>query len=991
MINSTAFQTRARTIDHLGREQIADCPTAISELWKNAYDAYARMVGVHIYDSEYPVATIVDDGHGMNSHEFINKWLVVGTESKTDDTAQRKEEMNGLPYRVKQGQKGIGRLSCANLGSLLLIVSKRKSADFVASLIDWRLFENPYLFLMDIEVPVVDFHEKKELFSLLPQMFDKLIDNVLPVEGMSDRGKRINLAWDQFSNLEIANGKPITTYEAIQKTVVGTLFEEWHFGEWPLWRGESDQGTILVMSDIQTDLLAQLPKYDSGGHGKDSTIVQARDQFFQTLSNISDPFLSVPEKNAGKGVTEFSTKATARDRSRLKVIIEDQPPFDLTWLYELEHVVDGEFDERGIFTGKVKAFGNWLDKDVVVEPAVDIPTRKDSFIGPFSLKIGTYEQKLDSTSHSEETYRSFEAKSEQYAGFLVYRNGLRVMPYGREGTDFFQIEKRRTLHAGREFWSLRRLFGRVALDKFANPNLRDKAGREGIIDNKAAKVFRDLVINLLKTLARAYFGTDSELRSQTVPDRIHQYEQRKLEEGRSKQRSRVRQAFTKKLKDNEPIVNQIAERIVMLAEEVDHQGLNEEEHIIRFKHQIVSAKNDLKSLSLPPVPRSLGLAEERYHIYRGKVRKSKEMLDLLEQKILFSLDLIKPKSPREIAYAELNSHASFIHRRIRGWASEARSLIANEQERIQSLQEERNKLYHANTMPMLDELEAGKIKFSDLSKMLEEERDLQDSENSSLFESYVSVLKSLSENIDVASLLNHSDNLAESLKEEVDRLHALAQLGITVEIIGHEIESLERTVSDGLKSFPVDFKETSYFKDVSQGHEALIDRLRFLSPLKLSGPKTRTKITGSMIYEYILRFFQGKFDSQGVSLEISEGFLRFSLHDQPSRIYPVFINLVNNSLYWVEQASEERKVILLHVVNEHVVVSDNGPGVQLEDRENLFKLFFTKKVRGGRGVGLYLSRANLAASGHTIAYKSGGTPLLTGANFLIEFKGAKYD
>lgn len=32
MTQHVTFQTRARTIDHLGREQIADCPTAISEL-----------------------------------------------------------------------------------------------------------------------------------------------------------------------------------------------------------------------------------------------------------------------------------------------------------------------------------------------------------------------------------------------------------------------------------------------------------------------------------------------------------------------------------------------------------------------------------------------------------------------------------------------------------------------------------------------------------------------------------------------------------------------------------------------------------------------------------------------------------------------------------------------------------------------------------------------------------------------------------------------
>lgn len=78
MIESIAFQTRARTIDHLGREQIADCPTAISELWKNSYDAYARNVGLHIYDGDPAIAVIVDDGHGMNRDEFTSRWLVVG-------------------------------------------------------------------------------------------------------------------------------------------------------------------------------------------------------------------------------------------------------------------------------------------------------------------------------------------------------------------------------------------------------------------------------------------------------------------------------------------------------------------------------------------------------------------------------------------------------------------------------------------------------------------------------------------------------------------------------------------------------------------------------------------------------------------------------------------------------------------------------------------------------------------------------------------------
>ena len=130
MITSVAFQTKARTVDHLGREQIADTPTAISELWKNAFDAYARNVALDIFDGENPVAVIEDDGHGMNRDEFVNRWLVVGTKSKATSERTPVKDRNGLDPRPRQGQKGIGRLSCANLGPILLLVSKRRDQPF---------------------------------------------------------------------------------------------------------------------------------------------------------------------------------------------------------------------------------------------------------------------------------------------------------------------------------------------------------------------------------------------------------------------------------------------------------------------------------------------------------------------------------------------------------------------------------------------------------------------------------------------------------------------------------------------------------------------------------------------------------------------------------------------------------------------------------------------------------------------------------------------
>jgi len=46
------FKTRARTLDMLGRQQIAGIPTAISELFKNAHDAYASRVEIDYYRSD---------------------------------------------------------------------------------------------------------------------------------------------------------------------------------------------------------------------------------------------------------------------------------------------------------------------------------------------------------------------------------------------------------------------------------------------------------------------------------------------------------------------------------------------------------------------------------------------------------------------------------------------------------------------------------------------------------------------------------------------------------------------------------------------------------------------------------------------------------------------------------------------------------------------------------------------------------------------------
>jgi signal transduction histidine kinase len=74
------------------------------------------------------------------------------------------------------------------------------------------------------------------------------------------------------------------------------------------------------------------------------------------------------------------------------------------------------------------------------------------------------------------------------------------------------------------------------------------------------------------------------------------------------------------------------------------------------------------------------------------------------------------------------------------------------------------------------------------------------------------------------------------------------------------------------------------------------------------------------------------------------------------------------------------------MVDGVLLVGDSGPGIDPDDVDNLFELFFTRRLHG-RGVGLYLCRRTLAVGGHTIEYvKSGPLKVMPGANFAIRLR-----
>ena len=102
------FKTRARAVDMLGRQQIAGIPTAISELFKNAHDAYAHYADVDYFRAD-DIFVLRDDGIGMTEEDFLDRWLAIGTESKVLGVPglSLPPKPKGQKERPMLGEKGI--------------------------------------------------------------------------------------------------------------------------------------------------------------------------------------------------------------------------------------------------------------------------------------------------------------------------------------------------------------------------------------------------------------------------------------------------------------------------------------------------------------------------------------------------------------------------------------------------------------------------------------------------------------------------------------------------------------------------------------------------------------------------------------------------------------------------------------------------------------------------------------------------------------------
>jgi len=207
-----------------------------------------------------------------------------------------------------------------------------------------------------------------------------------------------------------------------------------------------------------------------------------------------------------------------------------------------------------------------------------------------------------------------------------------------------------------------------------------------------------------------------------------------------------------------------------------------------------------------------------------------------------------------------------------------------------------------------------------------------------------------------------------ALREQADLNLELSQLGMAIEIINHEFNNSVQAIRDNIKLLKrwadINPDLLPLYNDIRNTFEHLDGYLTLFTPLHRRLRRSTSEIRGSNIVKFLKDLFDLRITRHNIDLSASRKFRNKTILGYPSTFFPVFVNLVDNSIYWLADQPNPRK-ITLDVENDEFIISDNGPGIPTGDREAIFEYGFTRKPEG-RGLGLYISKEVLIKEGYDL-------------------------
>ena len=937
------FRTMARAVDLLGKNQIADLPTAITEIWKNGYDAYGDKLCADLFksgcgDITRDIFIISDDGYGMDQDDLFNKWVVLGTASKAKLNNASIVDTFGKKTRIPLGAKGIGRLSVSYLGNHMLMITKKAYDDINALFMNWKVLNNPNLFLDDIEIPIRQIND----IELLPLVYYDLIRDF----SSNLKGNK----WLEDSELLRSIEHDLGLYGVFPDEI--TEFATRFFND-------NNHGTVFIIFD-PIDELTQISEIDDSDTGKE------RFKYLKsTLSGLFNPLdkelTERRETECGKDYYNYpALNIHFPDGTMMNVLGSEGEFFTKDDFKDCEHWIDGDFDEQGVFRGRIKVYGQVIDN---YQYAVK-QTEALKHCGSISLHVAFWEGKVQNSTMPREKWELYERKGDVFSGLYIYRDGFRVLPYGRTENDFLEFEKRRSLNAGRYYFSHRKMFGSIEITRSGNPALIDKAGREGLVSNAAYRELRDVLKEFFIAMADEHYGTKAQARTEMKEAKAREDRRKEIireeKQEQVKHIKEIRKRIYKNLRELSTIeaeIDVINQKCIACGED-EYFDTEMGKSILNSVNSLQNRFNEIEIRVSPDI--DIEHDEEAYNDYtdyqrqyRANEKRLKDLVEEVQRHIYINTlkekyverywDLSKQLGDdEEETIEQIDCKGTEIKSEINASYSTGKTVLEKflpSRVSIDSIREE-------ETRKLLSKMEA------EVQNWEEEYKG-----KISHFLAYYADLHVFDDELERRGAMHHTIN---QLSDENDLFLEMAQIGMSVQQQDHQMNALYGKIKDSISAAMegnLDHNVERKLQTVSMLFSQLEEIYKKMQPLYRLSKRKKKWITGNMILSTIEAFYGERMKKENITLRQGNGLENYTIFTYESILLPVILNIIDNAIFWLKEANE--KIIEIFTKNSNeLVIANSGAAMKPAEMEKCFTQFYSKKPLG-RGLGLYLAKTTL--------------------------------
>ncbi len=437
----------ARLLTMLGEQLIKNEQIALAELIKNSYDADADWVKVSFVDFGYDESKkeifkthnsriiIEDNGCGMSLDVIEDCWMNPATPNKKSKSG---EEIKTTPekHRIIQGEKGIGRFAILKLGRNIRITTRPKNVN-TEYVIDYNLSQYDDDFLTEE-------NQEKKLF----------IDD-------------INIPVSEQSPTLLVNRKVI---------VNNSVFEK-----------ENDHGTFIEISNLKGEWSYDKIKTVNAESQKLESIFERIFSEGKKANQIEIGFECNGEKLQYSDATIKELSTLLDSSAVLKIREGEYSEKDQKFSYKL----NGVPYVLPIKDSRISGLTFFKERFAELNLFGETEIRK-SACGNFKFNFFVFDFAADRESPYILDKKQKEIVKEHR--IYLYRDHIRVAPYGDPDNDWLEIDKKRGVGRAGDYLSNDQVVGFVDISKHGNPNLKDKTNREGLIEDGNAT--RDFIVLL---------------------------------------------------------------------------------------------------------------------------------------------------------------------------------------------------------------------------------------------------------------------------------------------------------------------------------------------------------------------------------------------------------------------------------------------------------------------------------------------------------------